>query len=145
MRIFKLKGIVIVFCLAFIACPLKINSQIDVSKKLATAVIGPEKSVTLKRSILKVQSSSGRYNPFVYVGAALLFVYQNVISEQIQAHCMYKVSCSQFTKLAIQKKGFLEGTLLGFNQISECFPGILKEHSDYCIDQNDKINNSNID
>lgn len=142
---YKLKCSIFLFCFFYLVYPNTSIAQVDISAQLAYAVVGPPKKAPSKRGILKVNGSASRFNPFVYVGAALLFVYQNVLSEQIQARCMYQVSCSQYTKLSIQKKGFFKGTLLGFNQISECFPGVLKEHSDYCIDQDDKINNTGID
>ena len=68
------------------------------------------------------------FNPLSYAGAGLLFIYQNVFSEQIQADCTYMVSCSQYTKLCIERHGILKGTLMGFNQLSECFPAARYEH-----------------
>ena len=81
-----------------------------------------------KRKLLTFKKKYARFNPINYLGAGLLFVYQNVMSEQIQADCTYKISCSEFTKLSIQEYGFIKGTLNGFNQLSECHPQSLYEH-----------------
>jgi putative component of membrane protein insertase Oxa1/YidC/SpoIIIJ protein YidD len=48
----------------------------------------------------------------IIVGGMIYF-YQNVISEQIQAGCSYEISCSQYLKLRIEKYGFVIGTFAG--------------------------------
>jgi putative component of membrane protein insertase Oxa1/YidC/SpoIIIJ protein YidD len=69
------------------------------------------------------------YNPISYIGATLILVYQKVISKQIQADCVYQISCSEFTRLCIQKYGLVKGSLMGLNQLSECYPNVYLEHA----------------
>jgi putative component of membrane protein insertase Oxa1/YidC/SpoIIIJ protein YidD len=95
-----------------------------------------------KRKFLTFKKKYARYNPVTYVGAGLLYVYQNIISEQIQAECTYEISCSEYTKLSIQHSGFFIGALKGFNQLSECFDGARYEHPRLFIDSRNKIINS---
>lgn len=92
------------------------------------------------RKITMFKKQISYFNPLSYAGAALLFVYQNLISEQIQADCMYQVSCSEYTKRSIENKGLVIGTLMGFNQLSECFSGAQYEHRTSSIHQH-KIDN----
>ena len=91
---------------------------------------------------LKNKSIAQKLNPMLYIGASLLYFYQNVISEQIQANCVYEISCSEYTKKSIEKNGFIKGTLSGFHQLSNCFQGAIYEHPVYMINENGKINNS---
>lgn len=93
---------------------------------------------TQTRKIVAAKSFVTKINPLFYIGGALLFVYQNVFSEQIQAQCAYQVSCSEYTKRSIQKKGLLFGTLSGFNQLSECYPYIQHDHPTLFINYNNQ-------
>ena len=78
-----------------------------------------------KRKILSLKNKHliTKLNPLTYISAGLLFFYQRIVSEQIQANCMYQTSCSNFTKFEIEKNGF-RGFLLGINQLDNCFQGI---------------------
>ena len=98
---------------------------------------------TKARKLVSPKNDIAKINPLFYLGGTLLFLYQNVFSEQIQAQCAYQISCSEYTKLSIQKKGLLFGTLSGFNQLSECFPYIQHDHPPLFINYNNqKIINS---
>jgi len=97
---------------------------------------------TTKRKLLHFKKRSSRYNPATYVSAGLLYVYQNVFSEQLQAECSYEISCSEYTKLSIQRSGFFIGVLSGFNQLSECYPGVIYEHPRSFIGPGNKVINS---
>jgi putative component of membrane protein insertase Oxa1/YidC/SpoIIIJ protein YidD len=92
------------------------------------------------RKFMLSGKKSAKYNPLMYAGASLMFLYQNVISEQIQAGCVYKISCSEYTKLSIREHGFFKGGLAGFNQLSECFHGSVKEHPPAFIDKGKILN-----
>ena len=49
----------------------------------------------------------------------LLYVYQHYISSQTEPSCMFNPSCSQFTKLSIQKYG-LKGVIMGSDRVQRC-------------------------
>ncbi|MCC6372264.1 MAG: membrane protein insertion efficiency factor YidD [Bacteroidia bacterium] len=95
---------------------------------------------TKTRKLLRFKKKYAAYNPLNYAGAGLLYLYQNLVSEQIQANCSYQISCSEYTKLCIQHHGFIIGTLRGFNQLSECHPGAIYEHPQLFINGNKIIN-----
>lgn len=80
------------------------------------------------RKLMKFKRKGMYFNPLSYVGAGLMFTYQNMISEQMQTNCMYEISCSEYTKLSIQESGLVAGVLKGFYQLSECHPAALYEH-----------------
>ena len=122
-----------------------INAQ-QLSTKISSVTFHEFKSENIpnKRKIIDFskKSTAQKLNPLLYVGASLLFVYQRVFSEQIQASCVYKKSCSEFTKLSIEKKGIIKGTLIGFNQLSNCFQGALLDKSNYLLTEDGKLNNA---
>ncbi len=80
-----------------------------------------------EKKIRKFLKPKSKYNPLAYLGSSALFIYQNVVSEQIQATCSYQHSCSEFTKLCIRDYGFIKGALMGINQILACMPALQYE------------------
>jgi putative component of membrane protein insertase Oxa1/YidC/SpoIIIJ protein YidD len=60
------------------------------------------------------------YNPISLFFKGSLFFYQNVISKQISAQCLYDVSCSDFSKQSIQKYGLIKGVFLSADRILRC-------------------------
>ena len=97
-----------------------------------------------QRRIIDIKQLSlvAKINPLTYIGAGLMFVYQNVISEQIQATCNYEISCSEYTKRCIESKGIISGTLLGLSQLNNCFEGVLFDYPNHLISPGGKIVNS---
>jgi len=61
-----------------------------------------------------------KYNPVSLTLGGLLYVYQNSISQQFSANCLYHPSCSQFGKRAIQEYGFAKGILLASDRLTRC-------------------------
>jgi uncharacterized protein len=100
-----------------------------------------EPAPVVKRKLLSFKKRSSYFNPMNYLGAGLLYVYQNIFSEQIQADCAFELSCSEYTKLSIREHGFFTGTLQGFNQLSECAPNARYEHPPLFINSEGKIIN----
>jgi putative component of membrane protein insertase Oxa1/YidC/SpoIIIJ protein YidD len=96
-----------------------------------------------KRPFLKPDASLAvKLNPLTYVSGGLLYVYQNIISEHIQADCQYHISCSENMKQSIKKRGFFVGILNGLNQLSNCGGNITQDYPTYKITSLGKINNA---
>ncbi len=137
--------IYIITFLIFCTSIFSIKAQ-QLSAKISSVAFKEFKSENIpnKRKLIDFSKKSfaQKLNPLLYVGASLLFVYQRVFSEQIQASCVYKKSCSEFTKLSIEKKGIIKGTLIGFNQLSNCFQGALLDKSNYHLTEDGKLNNA---
>lgn len=66
------------------------------------------------KSILK------KYNPLTLIAGSLLYTYQNLISQQLSASCLYHPSCSSFGKEAIEKYGFIKGFFLAADRVNRC-------------------------
>ena len=52
----------------------------------------------------------------------LIQFYQWVISPIFPATCRFTPSCSEYTKQAINKYGFFQGSLMGWRRIRKCHP-----------------------
>jgi len=52
----------------------------------------------------------------------LIDFYQKYISVFKKTSCVFYPTCSEYTKQAIEKYGFLKGTYLGFLRILQCHP-----------------------
>ena len=52
----------------------------------------------------------------------LIQFYQWVISPLFPATCRFTPSCSEYTKQAINKYGFFQGSLMGWRRIRKCHP-----------------------
>ncbi len=94
------------------------------------------------RAMMSVQSSAlSKWNPLGYLSAGMMFLYQRVLSEQIQANCMYQITCSEYTKKQIEKHGLLLGVLEGCNQLTNCFMGVQYQYPKYKLSAQGKIRN----
>ena len=61
-----------------------------------------------------------KINPVNMVFGGLLYVYQNTLSQQFSATCLYHPSCSDFSKQCIHEYGFLKGMFLSADRVSRC-------------------------
>lgn len=139
---------ILFFCLLLISFDFK--AQVKISPTLSNHILSKEFSEyrvmkSPKRKILNLKNSSftTKINPLTYLSVGLIFVYQNIFSEQIAAKCSYEISCSEFTKKAIEKHGLILGAFIGFHQLSNCIPKIAQEYPEYLISDDELINNKN--
>lgn len=82
----------------------------------------PQPQQVIRRSFLG-QSDSPRvktYNPFHLAAGGLLYFYQNTLSQQFSASCLYHPGCSDFSKQAIQEYGLLKGAFLSADRLTRC-------------------------
>ena len=54
------------------------------------------------------------------LGTGLIYLYQRFVSSQGTDSCIFTPSCSQFSCLAIQQHGLLEGGLMTFDRLQRC-------------------------
>ena len=64
-------------------------------------------------------------NIFTKIGCILVRFYQICISPFIggRAACRFTPTCSEYTRMAIEKYGLIHGVWLGLKRISRCRPG----------------------
>ena len=73
----------------------------------------------------KVMKNKGKtlflaYNPVSLLLKGAMFGYQNGISPQLGKHCLYDLSCSNFSKHAIYEFGIFKGVFLSADRILRC-------------------------
>ena len=85
------------------------------------------------------QSKFNKINPVYGVLKISMYIYQNVISPQISADCIYHQSCSNFSKSAIKEFGILKGVLLTGDRLCRCIPSALQENEPYLLDEKGKL------
>lgn len=78
--------------------------------------------LTLKREKLQNELTTMKTDAVVKkkrgIGNALLNVYQKHISVLISAECLYSLSCSRYSREALNKYGFFPGILLSADRIT---------------------------
>jgi putative component of membrane protein insertase Oxa1/YidC/SpoIIIJ protein YidD len=82
-----------------------------------------------------------KYNPVSLVFGGSLYVYQKIISPQIQAGCTFDISCSNFSRQSIKKYGILKGVALSADRLTRCtrlsavdFHPVMINEEGKCID-----------
>ena len=94
-----------------------------------------------KRNLLKPDKKIKILNPMYWLSAGLIFLYQNILSEQIQSECIYNISCSEYMKQSIKQLGLIEGLMNGWYQFINCHGGAPSIYPEYKFLSNGKINN----
>ena len=85
----------------------------------------PEKAYepSVKRvSFLKSKSTKklAKYNPVNLVFVGLMYTYQRFLSAQFAAECPFELSCSNFSKAAINRYGLFKGIALSADRLMRC-------------------------
>lgn len=63
-----------------------------------------------------------RRSPLALLALGLIWIYQKTLSRVIGAQCRYSPSCSNYTKVAIERFGFFKGGWMGTRRIMRCHP-----------------------
>jgi putative component of membrane protein insertase Oxa1/YidC/SpoIIIJ protein YidD len=122
------------------------SQQIDLKDRMVQSFLDSSKSDVIKskrRLMFKKPDVNERVGPVKSTFAGLMFLYQNVFSEQISASCIYEISCSEYTKREIEKYGLFIGSIKGFHQLMHCTHGAIEEVPPYMKSSySEKIKNS---
>jgi len=96
-------------------------SDIDLIKhKHDSVVFSSKKRKYTTLASEKHQSAFHKYNPVTLTFSGLMFMYQNILSSQIYAGCLYGPSCSEFSKKSIKEYGLVKGVFLSADRLSRC-------------------------
>jgi uncharacterized protein len=87
----------------------------------------------------KRKSVFARYNPISLTLTGSMLFYQHIISPQLSAGCIYSITCSNYAKHCIEKKGIVRGVLLGSDRLLRCNGAALKETHELFYNQDGKI------
>lgn len=64
--------------------------------------------------------NNSKFNPLYNIAQVAMYCYQNIISPQLYRDCPYETTCSNYAKIAIQKKGLIQGTIIGAERLLRC-------------------------
>jgi uncharacterized protein len=86
------------------------------------------------------------YNPITLAFSGSLFIYQKLISPQLQSKCPYEISCSAFSFKSIEEFGLVKGVALSVDRLTRCtqftvidmMPSQINERSGMIIDNPSK-------
>ncbi|MFA4852575.1 MAG: membrane protein insertion efficiency factor YidD [Bacteroidales bacterium] len=91
-----------------------------------------------------------RYNPFSLAATTAMLVYQNIISPQLFRHCIYQISCSNYSKKAINELGLFKGIFMSADRLLRCNMSAINDipieefdENGYAIDEPDKYHLKN--
>jgi putative component of membrane protein insertase Oxa1/YidC/SpoIIIJ protein YidD len=137
------KCIIWLSLVAFLACTHSIHVKAQNVNDLHASIElqffhAPSNGVQSKRDFIQ---SKNAIQPITKLAGGLVYFYQNIISEQLQADCSFQITCSEYIKLCIAKYGFLKGTLAGLNQYTKCMPANYKHHEEHKVDEKQKVIN----
>lgn len=69
---------------------------------------------------LRQQNWIARYNPVALALKGAMLGYQRLMSQQLARQCPYQITCSNFSKQAIQEYGAFKGVFLSADRIMRC-------------------------
>lgn len=85
------------------------------------------------------QQPIAKLNPLRWLATGSMYFYQQVLSPQINAGCLYQRTCSNYSKAAIKQFGIIRGVLLTADRLSRCTSGVLPEIMSYRYDAHGHI------
>lgn len=125
---YSMRSIVLLFVLFHTS--VLFSQKNDLSTQLIETFLqtSSEQQTNQKRSLMFSKTQRKEKVGVVKTGfAGLMYLYQNIFSEQISAACMYEISCSEYTKRQIEDKGLILGSIKGFHQLMHCTHGAIEE------------------
>lgn len=85
------------------------------------------------------QHTVAKLNPLRWLATGSMYFYQQVLSPQLNAGCLYQRTCSNYSKAAIKQYGIIRGVLLSADRLSRCTSGVLPEVFSYRYDAHGHI------
>lgn len=110
------------FLFILISFSYDINAQNNDDFKIISNILENE-----NRKILSENKSQNKINVSGYLPILFSF-YKNYVSSQDFNSCVYHPSCSAYAVEAIQKKGFIHGTIMTFDRLTRCNPTSFKQY-----------------
>ena len=77
-------------------------------------------------------------NPVNLFFKGLMFLYQNALSPQISANCIYETTCSNFSKQSLHEFGLIKGVFLSADRLMRCNKSSEADASPYNYDLNSR-------
>ena len=117
-RLAMMKRIIFYFAISCYLISINLLAQVPDLELLAESGSAP--TVKFGQTKKPTPKAFLRYNPVYWLLNGALTGYQKVISPQISADCLYELSCSRFSRSAIQEFGIFKGVALTADRLSRC-------------------------
>lgn len=116
------KWVVLTFILLSILIIPVYSQSTDFELIKNCSFVNPKFEKHKARPFLKSNSGSFlvKYNPVRLTFGGMLYIYQNVLSAQYSAQCLYNPSCSAFGKQLIYDYGLIPGIFYTADRIMRC-------------------------
>ncbi len=85
------------------------------------------------------QHPIAKLNPLRWLATGSMYFYQQLLSPQLNAGCLYQRTCSNYSKAAIKHYGIIRGVLLTADRLSRCTSGVRPEIPSYRYDAHGHI------
>lgn len=121
----KLLSKIVLFTLVFNCLIISQSfSQFDSSDRYLIVNTGFVRQADFDRHIQYMFAGSEswiiKYNPISLFLGGLMYLYQQAISPQISASCLYHPSCSRYSILLIREYGILKGIICSADRLTRC-------------------------
>ncbi len=117
---------------------LLIKQKQNISYSADTYYSGSQNSQ--KRMKIKRTGILSKVNPVITIPSGAMWLYQNFLSPQLARECPYEMTCSNFSKHAIEENGVIKGVLISADRLMRCNPFSLADvNEDYVNPINQKI------
>ena len=115
---YKLFGFSLFLLKIYLPCDAQ-NVSIDMDTALAHSFAKP--IVINKPKFLFIPDKKIiKYNPVSLSLGGVMYLYQRVISPQLQTNCPYEISCSNYSKAVIDRYGMIKGIALTSYRLMRC-------------------------
>jgi len=138
-------NIKLIICILFFTrCYQNSFSQINLKSDIITIIsknhkISIDSLNSKKVMVIEKNRKLNRFNPVYAFLKGSMFVYQRVLSPQLNASCVFEQSCSNFSKSAIKKFGIIKGVLLSADRITRCLPSTPFDSELHLVNESGKV------
>jgi len=141
------KGFLLILFLSVLVLPSVFSQDTDLKLIKQHSFNNPVYEKHQVRPFLKSNSQNilVKYNPFRLAFGGMMYLYQNVLSEQYSAQCMYNPSCSGYGKQLIFEYGLIPGVFYTADRIMRCNRLAEIDLREYQVDPGDHHIHESID
>ena len=75
------------------------------------------------------------FNPLIWA----LNLYKSLVAEQLSTGCVYKITCSDFMRMAIAEYNFVKGFFLGLDRLTRCNSISLNDIPEFKFDKENRL------
>jgi putative membrane protein insertion efficiency factor len=118
----KTVGAVVCYSLLFLSIDLLFAEAVSADSNREDYLFIIEAHTAESSAMNWRRESDHEISPLGFVGNSLLTIYQTLVSSQDSKVCNFTPSCSHFAREAVNRVGFIRGTLMASDRLLRCHP-----------------------